>query len=382
MERYIYFDNKIIVFIITDPVIEETIKNKETKQYKVYNITRVCNCTKIIKIYDFHTKEEFKKYGSQNRKYILYDNLNTDYINYRERYEYYTSIDSLISHNYEKIYKDKQITGFYKKYSKEGDLIEEYYHNNFLKEGEYKVYNENGILILNEYYINGIRNGVSMEYNDNGNLILKINYNNGEKIESIEYVYNNENIIENKNKKFENNKLIYESYTHKNGETYEYNFLNLKKNGNYGRTYLKNNNFIIESGIYKDNIIINCIKKIKDTDIILYEKKTENDIIHEKDYTYKNEQYYLNYEYIETNINTKKINYSSSGKITRFEEINEIDNEINNHIIKEYKSDKLIKYNFQILKKSILLMNIELNSENINDNDINKYLKMFIQNKQ
>lgn len=381
MERYIYLDNKIIVFIITDPKLEESIKINEIKEYKIYNICRICHSTKIIKIYDFNTKEEFKKIGSQNKKYILNQSLNSEYINYKKRYEYYISMESLISHNYKNIYKYKEISGIYKIYNKEGDLIEEYFHNNFVKEGEYKIYNKNGVLIMNEYYINGIKNGISKEYNDNGDIILEITYNNGEKIESHKYFYDITNILQNKKiKKFKNNQLINELTTHRNGESSEYNYIDGMKNGNYCKTYSINNNFIIESGIYKDNIIINCIKKIKDTDIILYEKKIENDIINERDYIYKNDQYYLNYEYIGTDKYFKKINYSPSGKIIRFEEIKQIDqNDI--HIIKEYKSDKLNKYIFKILKNSISLFNIDIDTTNINDKDIDKYINLFIDNK-
>lgn len=242
MERYIYLDNKIIVFIITDPIFEDNLKNKEINPYKIYNITRAFRVTKIIKIFDFHTKEEFNKIDLHNRKYILNDSLVTDYINYKDRFEYYTSMDSLISHNYQKLYKNKEITGLYKIYDKEGHLIEEYYHNNFLKEGEYKVYNENGMIIINEYYINGIKNGICKEYYDNGNLINILKYNNGEKIESEEYNYDITSILQHKKiKKFKNNEIIYELYIH--------------RNGSYSKKYYENNNFIVETGTYKDNDI-------------------------------------------------------------------------------------------------------------------------------
>ena len=284
MERYIYLDNKVIVFIITDPIIEEKIKKNEINPYKIYNITTSSLFTKVTKIYDIHTDKEYKKYGSQHREYILDKPLNN--IHYRDRYDYYISIDSIYSHNYEQIYKDKNISGLYKKYNKEGELVEEYYHNNFLKDGEYKRYNYD-MLIESTFYTNNIKNGISTIYNTNGLIEKKTNYVNDLKEgDEEEYSYYNNVITYKKIKTYKNNKLIKESSIDDTGKTSIFNYTDGYKNGPYSKTYLVNDIWIEENGFILKGDNIDSVKKIKDLDKIIYEKKTENDTIKIKEYNY------------------------------------------------------------------------------------------------
>lgn len=341
MERYIYLDNKVIVFVITDPQIEEKIKKNEINPNKIYNITTSSFFTKITKIYDIHTNKEYKRYGSEDRKYVVDKPLNNNSSYYRDKYDYYISIDSIYAHNYEKIYKNKNITGLYKKYNKEGELVEEYYHNNFVKDGEYKRYNYD-VLIESTFYTNNIKNGISTIYNSNGLIEKKTYYLNDLKEGDEEvYSYYNGIVTDKKINTYENNKIIKVSTIDNTGKTSIFNYTDGYKNGSYSKTYLENNLWIEENGFMLKGNIIDSVKKIKDSNKIIYEKKTDNDTIKIKEYNYINNYFLKNDTVFFKKNNTYK--------------------EIQKHYM-HYKDNILLdKYNYLYKINNMEIININLN---------------------
>jgi len=355
MERYIYLDNKIIVFIITNLNIEENIKQNEKNPYKIYNIISSTFFTKIIRIYDINTNEEYKKYGSLDKKYILGQSLKDNLFYYL--YNYYLTIESIYNHNYEKIYKDKNISGEYKKYNEEGELVEEYYHNNFIKEGEYKRY-EYSKLKESTFYINNLKNGISIIYNSDGLIEKKMNYNNNLKEGDEEiYFYNDDIVCNKKINTYENNKIIKEFNINNKGESNMFNYINGCKDGSYSKIYLKNNIWIEEDGSFLKGDIINCIKKIKDSKKIIYDKKTENNSVKTLEYEY-NDTYYLKSELVYFNKNN-------------------IYKEIYKGYIKDEKNNIVInKYKYFLKQNNYTIININFdNIQSIQKNEINQLIE-------
>ena len=55
--------------------------------------------------------------------------------------------------------------GFIRNYIEKGNLIEEYFHNNGIKEGKYKLFDFRGNLLVEIEYINDKKNGNCKIYN-------------------------------------------------------------------------------------------------------------------------------------------------------------------------------------------------------------------------
>ena len=124
------------------------------------------------------TKKYFKL-GSKKNKYRINEVI--------ENILVFTSLDKLKKHynisdeinlhvsEYCKTYYDKNQT----------QLHEEYYHNNYIKEGLYKSYYKNGQLEKESVYVNGEINGLSTLYKESGGIYFQHYYKNDKIIKRI-----------------------------------------------------------------------------------------------------------------------------------------------------------------------------------------------------
>ena len=117
------------------------------------------------------TKKYFK-IGSQKNKYRLgevKENINV-FTSLDKLKQYYKISDEINLHvsGYCKTYYDKNKT----------QIHEEFYHNDYIKEGIYKSYYKNGNIERESTYINGELNGISTEYKESGKIYFQHYYKN------------------------------------------------------------------------------------------------------------------------------------------------------------------------------------------------------------
>ena len=117
------------------------------------------------------TKKYFKL-GSQGNKYII----NRE----KERITVFTSLDKLKEHYQIPDEINLHVSAYCKTYynKNQTQLHEEYYHNNYIKEGLYKSYYKNGQLEKESTYVNGEKNGLSTLYVESGSIYLQDYYKN------------------------------------------------------------------------------------------------------------------------------------------------------------------------------------------------------------
>lgn len=131
---------------------------------------------KIIDMYNMlNPNQKYFRIGSQKNKYIMHtDTPNPIYIfrSFDELKKYHNISDEI----------NLNISGICRTYhaKRNSDKIcEEYFHNNYIKEGVYKKYYENSKLEIEANYVNGILNGEYKKYLPNGKPHIEATYNNG-----------------------------------------------------------------------------------------------------------------------------------------------------------------------------------------------------------
>lgn len=124
------------------------------------------------------TKKYFKL-GSKKNKYRINEGKNNITV--------FTSLDKLKEH-YQmpdeiNLHVSAYCTTYYDK--NQTQLHEEYYHNDYIKEGLYKSYYENGNIKDESTYVNGEINGLSTLYKESGGIDFQHYYKNDKIIKRI-----------------------------------------------------------------------------------------------------------------------------------------------------------------------------------------------------
>jgi antitoxin component YwqK of YwqJK toxin-antitoxin module len=146
-------------------------------QDTIYNSEEPYCVSAIIKdMYNIiDPSKKYFKLGSQNNKYRLGE--------LKENILIFTSLDK-----FKKYYKipddlNLHVSGYCKTYydKNQTQLHEEFYHNDYIKEGLYKSYYKNGNIENESNYINGELNGISTYYKESGKIYFQHFYktNNG-----------------------------------------------------------------------------------------------------------------------------------------------------------------------------------------------------------
>jgi len=152
-------------------IVEFYFGEYDNYQYKSYEQYSVNGLIKDMYNISDPTKKYFK-IGSQKNKYRLNEvKNNIDVFTSLHKLKEYYKIPDEINLNvsgYCKIYYDKNQT----------QLHEEYYHNNYIKEGIYKSYYKNGKLEEESIYLNGLLNGLHTRYFESGKICMQHYYQN------------------------------------------------------------------------------------------------------------------------------------------------------------------------------------------------------------
>ena len=119
------------------------------------------------------TKKYFKL-GSKKNKYRLNE--------VKKNILLFTSLDKLKKYYNISDEINLNISGYCKTYydKNQTQLHEEYYHNNYIKEGLYKSYYKNGNIEQESMYVNGEINGLSTRYKESGGIYFQHYYKNNE----------------------------------------------------------------------------------------------------------------------------------------------------------------------------------------------------------
>ena len=127
------------------------------------------------------TKKYFKL-GSQKNKYRLGE--------LKENIKVFTSLDKF------KVYYNipdeinLHVSGYCKTYydKNQTQLHEEFYHNDYIKEGLYTSYYKNGNIENESNYINGKLNGLSTYYYESGKIYFQLYYKDNQSIKTIKTI--------------------------------------------------------------------------------------------------------------------------------------------------------------------------------------------------
>jgi antitoxin component YwqK of YwqJK toxin-antitoxin module len=208
------------------------------------------NCVIVIEddiikeIFNIHTNKQYKRIGSHKRKFIVGNNLPDISLIFFDKLDDIKIIMNIHGG------LDINTCGIFRKYNVNKILIEEYFHNNGIKEGIYKKFYDDGIIEMEANYINNKLNGLVKNYSRSGKL-------------RSEYTYVND-ILNGKAIEYERN---YSGiYNYRNGVKHgEYNI----KTSEYEESGIYENDYLIESiRIDKNNILLHKIYKISSTHYI------------------------------------------------------------------------------------------------------------------
>lgn len=152
-------------------IVEFTFDEYDDQRY--YNLQPYTINGTIKDMYNIHnpTKKYFRL-GSKKNKYRL------NFL--KKNILVFTSLDKLKTHYNIQDEINLNVSGYCKTYYDKNQiqLCEEYYHNNYIKEGLYKLYYENGNIKQEAMYVNGELNGLLTEYKKFGGIYFQIYYKN------------------------------------------------------------------------------------------------------------------------------------------------------------------------------------------------------------
>jgi antitoxin component YwqK of YwqJK toxin-antitoxin module len=350
---------------------------------------------KIVKhINNIANTKTYKRIGSGTQTFIVGQIIPQKFYGY-----YYESVDILLKAN--KLYDySKDTCSMVRTYHENGNLKEEYFQINKIKNGVYKSYHSNNNIQIECNYVDDMLHGPYKKYYSNNNLILECNYKNGKLNEKYKAYadprYNN----------FSDNTTIHlycQKYTEYDKILYsESNYIDGILHGEY---ILKFNNHICTAIISEGIIETITLKNINRDKIIyyvvskkypIYEIKTfyESGELLELYYLIglkKNDGKYTKY-FKNGNINEEKI-YDNNNMIylktfydnANVNEIKEFDG-IKYNFIKFYdngilKEDSVYNKNNQLISQILYYKNGKTKSQSIwNEQSVKIYEEKYNEN--